>query len=174
MLCLLPQLIQHFENPNPFCKDVAERIAQVWFMVPCSGRAIWILRKAQCWTEITRPRAGNEFHKTWKEQLILLVICISAWLKHTVFYGFLLEETGKEFVKIIHNIITHYYERHFCSLPKKVINLISRQPEFRAKSLTYLPIHQAVLSLIDFLLLKGLFGREEPQIFQPCTCHDSL
>ncbi|KAJ1077222.1 hypothetical protein K5549_005392 [Capra hircus] len=29
VLCLLPQLIQHFENPNQFCKDVAERIAQV-------------------------------------------------------------------------------------------------------------------------------------------------
>ncbi|ELK18720.1 Protein furry like protein [Pteropus alecto] len=29
VLCLLPQLIQHFESPSPFCKDVAERIAQV-------------------------------------------------------------------------------------------------------------------------------------------------
>uniref|UniRef100_A0A8I3P415 FRY microtubule binding protein n=1 Tax=Canis lupus familiaris TaxID=9615 RepID=A0A8I3P415_CANLF len=29
VLCLLPQLIQHFENPNQFCKDIAERIAQV-------------------------------------------------------------------------------------------------------------------------------------------------
>ncbi|KAB1267757.1 Protein furry-like protein [Camelus dromedarius] len=29
VLCLLPQLIQHFESPNQFCKDVAERIAQV-------------------------------------------------------------------------------------------------------------------------------------------------
>ncbi|XP_005865694.1 PREDICTED: protein furry homolog isoform X5 [Myotis brandtii] len=29
VLCLLPQLIQHFENPNQFCKDIANRIAQV-------------------------------------------------------------------------------------------------------------------------------------------------
>eukprot|EP00069_Balaena_mysticetus_P011040 bmy_21038T0 len=29
VLCLLPQLIQHFENPSQFCKDIAERIAQV-------------------------------------------------------------------------------------------------------------------------------------------------
>lgn len=30
VLCLLPHLIQHFDSPNQFCKDVAERIAQVW------------------------------------------------------------------------------------------------------------------------------------------------
>uniref|UniRef100_A0A8C3D0G9 FRY microtubule binding protein n=1 Tax=Cairina moschata TaxID=8855 RepID=A0A8C3D0G9_CAIMO len=29
VLCLLPHLIQHFDSPNQFCKDVAERIAQV-------------------------------------------------------------------------------------------------------------------------------------------------
>uniref|UniRef100_A0A8C6JLI7 Uncharacterized protein n=1 Tax=Melopsittacus undulatus TaxID=13146 RepID=A0A8C6JLI7_MELUD len=29
VLCLLPHLIQHFDNPNQFCKDIAERIAQV-------------------------------------------------------------------------------------------------------------------------------------------------
>lgn len=28
--------------------------------------------------------------------------------------------------------------------------------------------------LIDFLLLKGVFGREKPQTFQPCTCHDPV
>ncbi|XP_058886454.1 protein furry homolog isoform X3 [Acipenser ruthenus] len=27
--CLLPHLIQHFDSPTPFCKDIAERIAQV-------------------------------------------------------------------------------------------------------------------------------------------------
>ncbi|XP_037983348.1 protein furry homolog isoform X4 [Motacilla alba alba] len=29
VLCLLPHLIQHFDSPNQFCKDIAERIAQV-------------------------------------------------------------------------------------------------------------------------------------------------
>uniref|UniRef100_A0A670I194 FRY microtubule binding protein n=1 Tax=Podarcis muralis TaxID=64176 RepID=A0A670I194_PODMU len=29
VLCLLPHLIQHFDGPNQFCKDIAERIAQV-------------------------------------------------------------------------------------------------------------------------------------------------
>uniref|UniRef100_A0A7D9NL32 FRY microtubule binding protein n=1 Tax=Xenopus tropicalis TaxID=8364 RepID=A0A7D9NL32_XENTR len=29
ILCLLPHLIHHFDNPNPFCKEIAERIAQV-------------------------------------------------------------------------------------------------------------------------------------------------
>uniref|UniRef100_A0A4W3K672 FRY microtubule binding protein n=1 Tax=Callorhinchus milii TaxID=7868 RepID=A0A4W3K672_CALMI len=29
VLCLLPHLIQHFDNPTQFCKDTAERIAQV-------------------------------------------------------------------------------------------------------------------------------------------------
>uniref|UniRef100_H2ZVD6 FRY microtubule binding protein n=1 Tax=Latimeria chalumnae TaxID=7897 RepID=H2ZVD6_LATCH len=29
ILCLLPHLIQHFENPTQFCKNIAERIAQV-------------------------------------------------------------------------------------------------------------------------------------------------
>lgn len=29
VLCLLPHLIQHFDTPNQFCKDVAERITQV-------------------------------------------------------------------------------------------------------------------------------------------------
>lgn len=29
ILCLLPHLVQHFDCPTPFCKDVAERIAQV-------------------------------------------------------------------------------------------------------------------------------------------------
>ncbi|XP_074842355.1 protein furry homolog isoform X7 [Carettochelys insculpta] len=29
VLCLLPHLIQHFDSPNQFCKDTAERIAQV-------------------------------------------------------------------------------------------------------------------------------------------------
>ncbi|XP_073439281.1 protein furry homolog isoform X3 [Dendrobates tinctorius] len=29
ILCLLPHLIQHFESPNNFCKEAAERIAQV-------------------------------------------------------------------------------------------------------------------------------------------------
>ncbi|KAG8452837.1 hypothetical protein GDO86_004577 [Hymenochirus boettgeri] len=29
ILCLLPHLIQHFDNPNHFCKEIAERIAQV-------------------------------------------------------------------------------------------------------------------------------------------------
>ncbi|EMP30059.1 Protein furry like protein [Chelonia mydas] len=28
VLCLLPHLIQHFDSPNQFCKDIAERIAQ--------------------------------------------------------------------------------------------------------------------------------------------------
>ncbi|KAI1241934.1 hypothetical protein IHE44_0005442 [Lamprotornis superbus] len=29
VLCLLPHLIQHFDSPNQFCKDIAERIAQL-------------------------------------------------------------------------------------------------------------------------------------------------
>ncbi|XP_036392594.1 protein furry homolog isoform X2 [Megalops cyprinoides] len=29
VLCLLPHLVQHFDSPTQFCKDVAERIAQV-------------------------------------------------------------------------------------------------------------------------------------------------
>uniref|UniRef100_A0A7M4EYN2 FRY microtubule binding protein n=1 Tax=Crocodylus porosus TaxID=8502 RepID=A0A7M4EYN2_CROPO len=29
VLCLLPHLIQHFDSPNQFCKEIAERIAQV-------------------------------------------------------------------------------------------------------------------------------------------------
>ncbi|XP_053564441.1 protein furry homolog isoform X4 [Bombina bombina] len=29
VLCLLPHLIQHFDSPNHFCKEIAERIAQV-------------------------------------------------------------------------------------------------------------------------------------------------
>lgn len=49
VLCLLPQLIQHFENPNQFCKDVAERIAQVCRKASPSGRS-----KTQCWTAVTR------------------------------------------------------------------------------------------------------------------------
>ncbi|KAG5849714.1 hypothetical protein ANANG_G00074660 [Anguilla anguilla] len=29
ILCLLPHLIQHFDNPTPFCKDAADRVARV-------------------------------------------------------------------------------------------------------------------------------------------------
>ncbi|XP_028941162.1 protein furry homolog-like, partial [Antrostomus carolinensis] len=29
ILCLLPHLIQHFDNPTPFCKETADRIAKV-------------------------------------------------------------------------------------------------------------------------------------------------
>ena len=57
VLCLLPQLIQHFENPNQFCKDVAERIAQVCLKASPSGRS-----KTRCWTAVTRPGVIT-FHK---------------------------------------------------------------------------------------------------------------
>lgn len=29
ILCLLPHLIQHFDNPTQFCKETADRIAKV-------------------------------------------------------------------------------------------------------------------------------------------------
>lgn len=29
ILCLLPHLIQHFDNPTPFCKETADKIAKV-------------------------------------------------------------------------------------------------------------------------------------------------
>lgn len=30
VLCLLPHLVQNFDNPTQFCQDAAERIVQVW------------------------------------------------------------------------------------------------------------------------------------------------
>lgn len=32
-MCLLPHLIQHFDNPTQFCKETADRIAKVCDMV---------------------------------------------------------------------------------------------------------------------------------------------
>lgn len=34
ILCLLPHLIQHFDNPTQFCKETADRIAKVCKMMP--------------------------------------------------------------------------------------------------------------------------------------------
>lgn len=31
VLCLLPHFVQHFGHPTQFCKESAERIAQVFF-----------------------------------------------------------------------------------------------------------------------------------------------
>lgn len=33
ILCLLPHLIQHFDNPTQFCKETADRIAKVCNMM---------------------------------------------------------------------------------------------------------------------------------------------
>lgn len=33
ILCLLPHLIQHFDNPTQFCKETADRIAKVCKMM---------------------------------------------------------------------------------------------------------------------------------------------
>lgn len=47
VLCLLPHLIQHFDSPNQFCKDIAERIAQVskfftvlYILRPCKSSCL--------------------------------------------------------------------------------------------------------------------------------------
>lgn len=76
VLCLLPQLIQHFENPNQFCKDVAERIAQVCLRASPSGRS-----KTRCWTEVTRL---GMIHFINLKILISLVMHVSGWLIHMV------------------------------------------------------------------------------------------
>lgn len=34
ILCLLPHLIQHFDNPTQFCKETADRIAKVCKVMP--------------------------------------------------------------------------------------------------------------------------------------------
>lgn len=44
VLCLLPHLIQHFDSPNQFCKDIAERIAQV----SKSFTVLYILKPCKC------------------------------------------------------------------------------------------------------------------------------
>lgn len=42
ILCLLPHLIQHFDNPTQFCKETADRIAKVCNMLGEVSRRIYI------------------------------------------------------------------------------------------------------------------------------------